>query len=66
MARETKTSLDQIIVSQNDAIFAREVTTVEEDGKVISISYNRLSFIKGCDISFAPEQVKKICNTLWS
>jgi len=65
MALETKTSLDQIIVSQNNAIFAREVTTVEEDGKVISISYNRLSFIKGCDISNAPNQIKELCTSVW-
>ena len=65
MALEKKTQIDQIIVSKADAVFAREVTTIEEDGRIVSTSYNRLSYIKGCDISNAPDQVKVICNALW-
>ena len=65
MALTKETVVDQITVTETNAVLVREVTRIMEDDVEISKQYHRTSFEKGADVSAQPQQVQDICAIAW-
>ena len=66
MSLSKEVLIDQITVTENGAILIREVTRIMEDNIEISKQYHRTSFMPGDNVSLQPDNVKAICNTVWT
>ena len=67
MALTEHTSLDQVeIVGEYKAVQIRMVTVVKKDGVEISRSYDRHVLHPDYDITDELEEVKNICNAVWT
>lgn len=66
MALTKETVVDQITVVENSTVLYREVTRVLEDGNELSKTFHRTSLTPGQDITDQPDQVKAICNVVWT
>ena len=67
MALTEHTSLDQVeIVGEYKAVQIRMVTVVKKDGVEISRSYDRHVLHPDYDIANEIEEVKNICNAVWT
>ena len=67
MALTEHTSLDQVeIVGEYKAVQIRMVTVVKKDGVEISRSYDRHVLHPDYDIVDELEEVKNICNAVWT
>jgi hypothetical protein len=60
------TTVDQILVEENGAVFYREATRVMEDGKELSKTYHRSSLTPAQDLTGVPANVVAICNVAWT
>ena len=65
MALTKETVVDQITVTETNAVLVREVTRIMEDDVEISKQYHRTSFEKVADVSAQPQQVQDICAVAW-
>ena len=66
MALTKEVVVDQITVTENGTVLVREVTKIMEDGKELSKSYHRSSFVPASDVSAQPQNVQDICNVAWT
>lgn len=66
MALEKKQTYDYEVRGQYKIIQERCKTSVEEDGKEISFSYNRKSFAPDADVSGESDELKALANALWT
>ena len=66
MALEKKQTYDYEVRGQYKIIQERCRTSVEEDGKEISFSYNRKSFAPDADVSAESDELKSLANALWT
>ena len=66
MSLSKTTVVDQIMVTENGAVFYREATRIFENGVEISKTYHRSSLTPGQDISAVPANVQAICNAAWT
>jgi DNA-binding transcriptional LysR family regulator len=66
MSLEKTTTVDQITVTENGAVFYREATRILEDGNEISKTFHRTSLTPGQDLADQPAQVVAICNAAWT
>ena len=66
MALEKKKTYDYEVRGQYKIIQERCKTSVEEDGKEISFSYNRKSFAPDADVSGESDELKALANALWT
>ena len=66
MALTKEVAIDKIEVLENGAIQVREITRVMEDGKELSASYHRWSFVPGDDVSTQDPKVKAIATAVWT
>ena len=66
MALEKKQTYDYEVRGQYKIIQERCRTSVEEDGKEISFSYNRKSFAPDADVSAESDELKAMANALWT
>ena len=66
MSLTKATTVDQITVTENGAIFYREATRIMEDGKELSKTYHRNSLTPGQDLTGIPANVAAHCNTAWT
>ena len=66
MALEKKKTYDYEVRGQYKIIQERCKTSVEEDGKEISFSYNRKSFAPDADVSAESDELKAMANALWT
>lgn len=62
---ETKT-VDQITVTENGVVLARETTKVLRDDVEIAKTYHRSSYTPGQDLTGVPQNVVDICNVVWT
>ena len=66
MSLTKNTTVDQITVTENGAVYYREATRIMEDGNQISQTYHRSSLTPGQDLTGVPEKVVAICNAAWA
>ena len=66
MALEKKVTYDYEVRGEYKCIQQRARTAVIEDGKEISSSYHRTSFIPDEDVSGESDEVKALADTLWT
>ena len=66
MALEKKVTYDYEARGEYKCIQQRARTAVLEDGKEISFSYHRTSFMPNADVSGESDEVKALANTLWT
>ena len=66
MALEKKKTYDYEVRGQYKIIQERCKTSIEEDGKEISFSYNRKSFAPDADVSAESDELKAMANALWT
>ena len=66
MALEKKVTYDYEVRGEYKIIQQRKRTAIEEDGKEISFSYNRTSFMPDADVSGESDEVKALADTLWT
>lgn len=66
MSLTKTTTVDQITVTENGAVYYREATRIMEDGNQISQTYHRSSLTPGQDLTGVPEKVVAHCNTAWT
>ncbi len=66
MALEKKQTYDYEVRGQYKIIQERCKTSIEEDGKEISFSYNRKSFAPDADVSGESDELKALANALWT
>jgi len=66
MALEKKKTYDYEVRGQYKIIQERCKTSIEEDGKEISFSYNRKSFAPDVDVSAESDELKAMANALWT
>jgi len=66
MALEKKQTYDYEVRGQFKIIQERCKTSIEEDGKEISFSYNRKSFAPDADVSGESDELKALANALWT
>lgn len=62
---ETK-AIDQITVTENGIVLAREATKVLRDDVEIAKTYHRSSYTPGQDLTGVPQSVADICNLVWT
>ena len=60
------TTVDQITVTENGAVFYREATSFMENGVAITKTFHRSSLTPGQDLTGVPANVVAICNTAWT
>lgn len=60
------TSVDQITVIEDGAVFYREVTRFMEAGEQISQAFHRTVLKPGQDLTGVPANVVAICNAAWT
>ena len=62
-----ETMIDKIeVVGDYKAVQVRTATVIKEDGKEISRGYHRHTLDLKADITNEHEDVKKICNAVWT
>ena len=66
MALEKKVTYDYEIRGEYKCIQQRERVAIEEDGKEISFSYHRKSFMPDADVSSESDEVKGMASALWT
>ena len=66
MSLTKTTTVDQITVTENGAVYYREATRIMEDGNQISQTYHRSSLTPGQDLRGVPKKVVAHCNTAWT
>lgn len=66
MSLTKTTTVDQILVEENGAVFYREATRVMEDDKELSKTYHRSTLLPAQDLTGVPANVVAICNTAWT
>ena len=66
MALEKKITYDYEVRGEYKCIQKRMRTAIEEDGKEISFSYHRTSFMPDADVSGESDEVKALADTLWT
>ena len=66
MSLTKTTTVDQITVTENGAVYYREATRIMEDGNQISQTYHRSSLTPGQDLTGVPANVVAHCNTAWT
>jgi hypothetical protein len=66
MAITKEKVIDQITVTENGAVFYREVTRIMEDGSELSKTYHRNSLTPGQDLTGIPANVVAHCNVAWT
>ena len=66
MALEKKLTYDYEIRGEFKTIQQRMRTAIEEDGKEISFSYHRTSFMPDADVSGESDEVKALASSLWT
>ena len=66
MALEKKVTYDYEVRGEYKIIQQRKRTAIEEDGKEISFSYNRTSFMPDADVSGESDELKALADTLWT
>jgi hypothetical protein len=66
MSITKSTVIDSITVTENGAVFYREVTRIMEDGNEISKTYHRSSLTPAQDLTGVPVNVVAICNVAWT
>ena len=59
-------AIDQITVLENGTILVREVTSIVEDGAILSSTYHRTSYEVGSDLTDAPMRVQVIAEAMWA
>ena len=66
MSLTKSTAVDQITVTENGAVFYREVTRIMEDGNELSKTFHRNSLTPGQDLTGVPANVVAHCNVAWT
>ena len=66
MALEKKITYDYEIRGEHKCIQKRTRTAIEEGGKEISFSYNRISFMPDADVSGESDELKALASSLWT
>ena len=66
MALEKKKTYDYEVRGDYKCIQERCKTSIEEDGKEISFSYHRKSFMPDADVSAESDELKAMANALWT
>jgi len=66
MALEKKQTYDYEVRGDYKCIQERCKTSIEEDGKEISFSYNRKTFMPDADVSAESDELKAMANALWT
>ena len=66
MALEKKVTYDYEVRGEYKCIQQRTRTAIEEDGKEISFSYLRTSFMPDADVSGESDEVKAMASSLWT
>ena len=66
MALEKKVTYDYEVRGEYKCIQQRARTAIIEDGKEISFSYHRTSFMPDADISSESDELKALANSLWT
>ena len=66
MALEKKETYDYEVRGDYKCIQERCKTSIEEDGKELSFSYNRRSFMPDADVSAESDELKAMANALWT
>ena len=66
MSITKSTTVDQITVTENGAVFYRETTRIMEDGNELSKTYHRTSLTPAQDLTGQPANVVAICSAAWT
>ena len=66
MALEKKITYDYEVRGEFKCIQQRAKTAIVEDGKEISFSYHRTSFMPDADVSGESDEVKGMASSLWT
>ena len=66
MSLTKTTTVDQILVEEDGAVFYREATRIMEDGNQLSQTYHRSSLTPAQDLTGVPANVVAICNAAWT
>tara|TARA_R110002020_G_scaffold470013_1_gene695484 strand:- start:84 stop:329 length:246 start_codon:yes stop_codon:yes gene_type:complete len=66
MALEKKITYDYEVRGEFKCIQQRARTAIVEDGKEISFSYHRTSFMPDADVSGESDEVKSMASSLWT
>ena len=66
MALEKKITYDYEVRGIYKTIQQRMRTAIEEDGKEISFSYHRYSFMPDADVSDESDEVQAMASALWT
>jgi len=66
VALEKKETYDYEVRGDYKCIQERCKTSIEEDGKELSFSYNRRSFMPDADVSAESDELKAMANALWT
>ena len=66
MALEKKVTYDYEVRGEFKCIQQRTRTAIEEDGKEISFSFHRNSFMPDADVSGESDEVKGMASSLWT
>jgi len=66
MALSKEIKYDYEVRGEYKCIQQRKRTAIMEDGKELSFSYNRTSFMPDADISAESDELKAIASALWS
>ena len=66
MALEKKVTYDYEVRGEFKCIQQRTRTAIVEDGKEISFSYHRTSFMPDADVSGESDEVKAMASSLWT
>ena len=67
MAITKETVIDKIeVVGDYKAVQVRTATVIKEDGKELSRSFHRHALTPDADITNEHEDVKKVCNAVWT
>ena len=66
MALEKKVTYDYEVRGEFKTIQQRTRTAIEEDGKEISYSYHRKSFMPDADVSGESDEIKGMASALWT
>ena len=66
MALSKKIKYDYEVRGEYKCIQQRKRTAIMEDGKELSFSYHRDSFMPDADISAESDELKALANALWT
>tara|TARA_R100000664_G_C2632456_1_gene61357 strand:- start:120 stop:356 length:237 start_codon:yes stop_codon:yes gene_type:complete len=66
MALSKESTFDYEIRGNYKCVQIREKIAIIEDGEEISYKYNRRSLMPDADVSSESDEVKAICNAVWT